>query len=324
MEGKMKKIFTIFMAGLPFMVESVQAMSIEDGSFEYSPYYGTPDEEMACYPPTTKDRYGWSHRTFSQHASPKSSVTINKVVFPVTSIVNIAYEMPASFPTGPYDEETGDFIDDVAINTAVDDNTLESIRIPASIQLFDEYCFYQCRALEKVEFEQNSQLKKIGRGAFFSCVSLKSITIPKSTQSLDKECFDECKKLKNVTFEPDSNLEQIGESAFIGCLTLEKVEFGQNSQLQRIGKSAFFCCLSLKSITIPNSVQFLDERCFFHCENLRELIFEPGSNLEQIGESAFDDCPALESIIVPASMDITPLRNYFGTKLDDLIYVVND
>jgi hypothetical protein len=250
MEGKMKKIFIVFTAGLPFMVEAMQSMNIECGSFVYSSHYA-PDGGMACHPPITKDRYRWSHRTFSQHESPKSSVTINKVVLPVTTIVNPAYEIPESLPRDLYDEETGNFTDDVGVNTAVEDNTLQSIHIPASIQLLDAYCFYQCRALEKVEFEKNSQLKKIGRGAFFSCISLKSITIPNSVQFLDKECFEECVNLKDVTFEPGSNLKQIGKWAF---------GFGSH----------------------------------------------------------------LEFIIVWKDMDITPLRNYFGTRLNDLIYVVND
>jgi hypothetical protein len=129
--------------------------------------------------------------------------------------------------------------------------------------------------------------------------TLESTCIPASVQLLDKCCFYSCNGLKEVAFE-------------------------QDSQLQRIGRSAFSWCQSLEFMTIPESVQFLDEECFAFCKNLMGVMFRPGSNLERIGEYAFDVCPALESIIVPASMDITPLRNYFGTKSDDLIHVVND
>jgi hypothetical protein len=226
MEGKMKKIFAIFMAGLPFMVEAMQSMSTEEGLLTYStPLFFTAVNEISCYPPTTTDEYGWAHRAFAQHESPRSSVTINKIVFSVTSIVNPAYELPKSFPAHLWD------YDDMRINTALEDTTLKSIRIPTSIQLFDAYCFYQCAALEEVKFEQNSQLQRIGKGAFFSCLSLKSITIPKSVQFLDERCFFYCKNLRELIFESGSNLERIGESAFDDCPALESIIVWDNMDI---------------------------------------------------------------------------------------------
>jgi hypothetical protein len=223
MEGKMKKIFVMFAIGLPFMAETMQSRSIVEESFVYHSSYWGPDGGIACHPPTTRDQYGRAYRRFAQHASPKSSVIINEVVLPVTSIENIAYDMRPTFPINLYDEKTGHFTDDIGINTAAEDNTLQSIRIPASIQLLDVYCFYQCRALEEVEFEQNSQLQRIRKGAFLGCVSLKSITIPKSVQFLDKSCFFMCEKLTNIIFESCSNLEQIEESAFGWCSSLKSI-----------------------------------------------------------------------------------------------------
>jgi hypothetical protein len=341
MEGKMKKVFVTFMVGLPFMVEAMQSMSIKDESFVYSRFCFIPDRGVVCYPPTTRDQYRWFHRTFVSYAFPKSSVTIDEVTYPVTSIGNLAaYEICPSPPIEPDDEET-------EINAVASDNTLKFIRIPASVQFLDVGCFYLCDGLEEIAFEQNSRLNSINRKAFGFCSSLESITIPESVQFLDEYCFLECKKLRKVIFESDSRLKQIGKFAFFNCLSLESiilpksvrslgehcfwmckklrnVTFESGSNLKQIGEYAFFNCLSLESITIPKSARSLGKYCFRKCEKLRNVTFESGSNLEQIGEYAFDDCPALESITVPANMDITPLRNYFGADLDRLIRVVNN
>ena len=79
--------------------------------------------------------------------------------------------------------------------------------------------------LTVIEFEAGSQLKKIGKMAFYNTQALKSIDIP-------------------------STVTSIGESAFADCFSLEKIELGQ---IESLGQNTFANCTSLETVKIQGS-----------------------------------------------------------------------
>ena len=66
-----------------------------------------------------------------------------------------------------------------------------------------------------------------------------------------------------------------------------------------IGKSAFFKCDSLISITIPESVNLIDEHAFHGC-GISSVIIP--SNVDSIGDYAFNLCSKLATITLPAGI----------------------
>jgi hypothetical protein len=70
--------------------------------------------------------------------------------------------------------------------------SLESICIPASIEIVGEKCFYECTSLSSFAFEPGSKLNRIGKEAFSGCASLESICIPASVRSLPLGCLHDC------------------------------------------------------------------------------------------------------------------------------------
>lgn len=104
---------------------------------------------------------------------------------------------------------------------------------------------------------------------------------------------------KIVAVELPSDMTHIGSYAFAG---LNTVSVDLPSALVSIADNAFYNCDELKSITIPASVETIEEYCFDYCYDLESVTFEGGSKLTSIGDYAFDCCEALKNITIPASV----------------------
>lgn len=67
-----------------------------------------------------------------------------------------------------------------------------------------------------------------------------------------------------------------------------------------IGKSAFYNQQQIKSITVPESVQRIEEGAFSNCKGLKSIVLHDGITF--IGEFAFDYCVSLMSISLPKGL----------------------
>ena len=110
---------------------------------------------------------------------------------------------------------------------------LKEIFIPQTVKSIEASAFANCRYLESVTFDKNSQVKVIKggtaqviyTGTFYGCSALKNITLPASVDSIGKYAFLLCKSLQAVDASACVNLKGVGEQAFLECdnLTLFKV-----------------------------------------------------------------------------------------------------
>ena len=110
---------------------------------------------------------------------------------------------------------------------------LKEIFIPQTVKSIEASAFANCRYLESVTFDKNSQVKVIKggiaqviyTGTFYGCSALKNITLPASVDSIGKYAFRHCKSLQVVDASACVNLKGVGEQAFWECdnLTLFKV-----------------------------------------------------------------------------------------------------
>ncbi|MDR0486798.1 MAG: leucine-rich repeat domain-containing protein, partial [Treponema sp.] len=78
------------------------------------------------------------------------------------------------------------------------------------------------------------------------------------------------------------------------------------STFTSFGRWAFYDCSSLASVTIPNSVTYIEMDAFYGCASLASVII-PGS-VTGIGMYAFEMCSSLASVTIPNSV------TYIGTK----------
>jgi hypothetical protein len=100
---------------------------------------------------------------------------------------------------------------------------LQSISIPASVEILGGDCFSNCTSLSRFTIESPLKMTEIYAGAFSGCSSLTAICIPASVSALYAKCFSECKSLSSLAFGSGSQLRQIHSHAFSGCLSLNSL-----------------------------------------------------------------------------------------------------
>ena len=137
----------------------------------------------------------------------------------------------------------------IAERAFFDNNKIEAVYLPKSIESIGESAFHLCTSLETVVFAEDGALKTIGKSAFRSCTALTSLTFPQS-------------------------LERIGEGAFYWCNGIEGIYFAADSRLQSIGEGAFFWCTELSRISIPSSVTTIEKDAFDQCTRLMSVFIE--------------------------------------------------
>ncbi len=163
-----------------------------------------------------------------------------------------------------------------------------------------------------------SNLESIGDYAFMSCLKLTDIDIPFSVKYMGQGIFEMDRALKNVNFQTGT-IERNGVTysegvqfttirmfTFWCCTAIETLILpdgitdleGQQSgaalqymtsltnislpnTLERIGPHFLCSASSLKTLTIPNSVTYIDGASFHGCESLESVyILGPAANLQ--------------------------------------------
>ena len=151
------------------------------------------------------------------------------------------------------------------------DNDLVSIIIPAHIQSIERNAFAVCQKLETVDFEADSQLTKLGMGAFTECQNLRNINLPQSLKFIDyrifantkishlhlpdsvqfisPNAFDDMKELKEITLP--KNLEKLERNIFNGCNKLTKIFYnGSKEQWDTLPKDPLWNLSLSKDVEI--------------------------------------------------------------------------
>lgn len=140
--------------------------------------------------------------------------------------------------------------------------------VASSVATIEAYCFFQCRRLTSVEFQEGLQV--IGENAFGFCTSMKRLRFP-------------------------SSLRVIGNSAFTRCTGLQVAEL--NEGLEVLLSHSFSCCTSLTNFRIPATVRGIEPGLFSNCAQLYSV--ELPDRLRVIHGLAFEDCSSLRLIVVP-------------------------
>ena len=129
----------------------------------------------------------------------------------------------------------------------------------------------------------------IDDGAFGGFDTLQSVTLPDSVINIAHDAFSFCENLASVTLS--SELQSIDRNAFSDCPKLTSIALP--GKLESIGSEAFMRT-GLTSVSLPDSVTFMDERVFCECDSLQAVTI--GKNLGSVSRSAFRDCRALETV----------------------------
>lgn len=163
---------------------------------------------------------------------------------------------------------------------------------------------YVNNVLESVTFEQPSNIKTIGQGAFQACTKLSSVVIPNSVTTMEEKAFYACFSLSDVRFQTKEDntvdlkvlptsafsycpftsielpegIEEIGDRSFQYNFYLKTMKLPNT--LKKIGPHFLCDAKSITTLTIPASVTYIDGAAFHGCENLKTVyLLGPASTL---------------------------------------------
>lgn len=188
-------------------------------------------------------------------------------------------------------------IGDSAFNPSSPRSNVSSVFIPATVRSIGDSAFSYCNALTTVTFAENSQLKSIGRAAFYGTEHayprFKEIKIPDSVETIGNGAFYDCRDLERITLP--SALQTLSPVTFYDCTALSEVTFP--ASLKTIESSAFSGCRNLSKVKLPASLKAIQSSVFHRCSALKTVSYD--GSLEQWNDiTANNDvlgysCPSL-------------------------------
>jgi len=171
--------------------------------------------------------------------------------------------------------------------------SLKSITLSGKGTIVGSSAFIFCKSLETVNLQG---VKEIGRWAFSGCDSLASVVIPAETMKVTTNPFQHCPKLTDIKVNEANPYLEFSDGALIEKDSLrlvsvtslkDTVSYTVPNGIKTIGSRVFNDADALKHITIPNTVECIEDGAFMHC-GLTE-IYDWGS--EEDRKTAFDSVP---------------------------------
>lgn len=214
--------------------------------------------------------------------------------------------------------------------------SLEEVVIPDSVTDIGSTAFCRCESLKKVNIPESVTV--IPEGMFNGCRNLEEIVIPDSVQTIEMWAFIGCEKLRNITVP--ENLTDFGRYAFQntglaseenGLLIINNVlvdgikctgDVVIPDGVTKIGAGAFrpFNLTqneNIVSVTLPDSVETIDEFAFDDCVNLERINIP--ENLKNINTFALSGCKNLTGeLILPESVENVGEYAFSGAGLDTI------
>jgi hypothetical protein len=195
------------------------------------------------------------------------------------------------------------------------ENSIRTIKIPASYTYIGGYAFYDCDALTSVEI-LGENLTDIGESAFQGCDLLASVKLPTSVEKVGNFAFKDCIAITELDL--GTSLVSVGDGAFFGCKALKTIKLADT--VKDINKNAFIGCeaieyteedsalylgndankylvlvrainLDVESCTVNAATKVIADNAFQNCDLLKTVTL--GDAVTEISASCFDGCTAL-------------------------------
>ena len=235
----------------------------------------------------------------------------------VTKIEDCAFENCQSLE----ELELSDSVETIGYLAFSSCNSLKELNLPGSVTTIGTSAFYYCKSLESIDFSDS--LVTIGRDAFRNCIALKTIDLPDSLTTIQDSAFDGCRSLTGELVIP-KNVVSIGFAAFRNTKytvlqynavsgtgvssnafqdsLIETVNLGEGV---RLIPKRFFSKSSMESITLPESLEIIEEYAFYNCKNLKSIVIP--ESVTTIAQNTFKGCTSITEFNIPRKL--TELRS---------------
>ena len=234
---------------------------------------------------------------------PKSVETIGEQAFSLC-----IYLSPFSFEEGSNLKSIGEYAFESV--GAASSQEFKELVIPKSVTSVGSQAFSGVANVEKVIFEEGSNLDTISPSMFYQCPKLKDVVFAKSMnlKTIGNAAFG---KTAITDIKIPNSVETIGRGAFVECSELASCTFEEMSKVKTIDVSAFQKCVKLKEIVIPKSVETLGG--FKGCTSLADITFQAGSKLKTISNQAFMES-GIKGIKLPKSVETIGTLAFYDCK----------
>ena len=142
------------------------------------------------------------------------------------------------------------------------------------LEIIDNFAFYKCSVLQKIDLTPCKKLKSIGDYSFSECTQVSSILLPEFLISIGVYCFSDIKGITEFTLP--KSVETIQSHIFYNCASLKTFNIEQNSQLTRMTRWMIGYTL-VETITVPKTVSYIDSSAFETSLYLKTINVEEGN-----------------------------------------------
>ena len=149
-----------------------------------------------------------------------------------------------------------------------DNEKLEYIKLPATIDYISAKAFEHCSSLTWIDMDSENPYFTSEKGILFNKDKTTLVSfpvgrsgyyaIPESVVSIGDYAFYTCQYLTRIAMH--NKVESVGDYSFAFCFGLLSVKFSDN--LSIIGKEAFYGCVGLKEIHLPYSLTSIGQNAF--------------------------------------------------------------
>ena len=197
-------------------------------------------------------------------------------------------------------------------NLHIEDGT-STLTMGYGYNIFPPHGLFTNCLLENVYLGRNLNYKTgetYGYSPFYRLSTLKSVTIGKYVTEIGDAIFYECSNLKEIhindlvawcNIESETNILYSRNLYLNGELITDLVIPDEVTRL----KNQFYGCNSLTSVTIPNSVKYIEEGGFGSCKNLTSVTI--GNGIISIEDDAFRGCLAIKKV----NLNCQLIENWF-------------
>ena len=236
---------------------------------------------------------------------------------------------------------------------------IKNAKIPKYVKRIKPFAFESCTCLEKIDIPKDSELRFIGKFAFFNTYFNK-IFIPSKVEELEDAWCAGTGCLSKIEISPENKyfkyannqiivgktkqdqkyyedvifanrnifaakipkyIKRIKSFSFEKCFNIQEIEFEENSELKIIVENAFSSS-NINRITIPINVCEIGICAFYECKNLEYFEIKEGSKLQSIPNCLFKNCFMLKNVILPEESSIKSIgSSSFCNTLIKSIYI---
>ena len=262
-------------------------------------YYGLPVKEIG-------DAAFYKCKTITTALLPDGIIKIGKSAF--NACVNL---LSIKFP---------DTLTDISNYSFAYCQKLQQIDLPDSIINIEEYAFAYCHGLTSIVIPNN--ITKIARAAFHNCKNLEYIELPFVGESRTSQMF-----LGHIfgAYSYDQLTYYVsvispGGQSYDAYYLPENLKTVVVTDATTLGKGAFYGCSALISITLPDSLTYIDKYAFELCKKIENVYISDLSVWLNLSFESISSTPLYYSgnlyingeiitdLIIPN--DITNIGNY--------------